>query len=442
MSHTARMLKEIASSEEYRGLLAAIEEIDFESMFASYMRVRDRIKKGRATIEESIESLPTQNKEERRGKFSHAFELATERILPVWHQLDRQLDFGCTRRNIMGGEVFGFGKKGDPLVKTPSGATVVLSGSKAQEGERVWFRVLQETEKISFGRVFQIDVRSFYLLLTHQAREQITDCLAFVRQQSEVFPESTDEGRSFDLAELLRKLGEAKELSSGLRDEDRERITVQVMNYRKRLLAAAGERMMFDFISRQEEEDIESFYQDGQQERVKALAAMGLFRRGTYEAARQKFRAGDGPDGYAEALGEMRARVDSMDAAVELLDFQSALDDVYPRAKRYLQMMDRLFNRLAGRGSQVADALSRRDVIDPEEVSAALRTAVSEEGLLSELRKAFRSSKEFMSLRGAFLELHRRLGNHEAVAAETAFRPYLRHKVLQAFGSDGSMERR
>jgi len=430
MSQTTRILKEIASGEEYQALATAMERVDYEAMFASYMRISQLVSEGKGKIEESIENLPLQNKDERRDKFLRAFELATERILPLWHQLNSEL----MKRKVMEGEVLGFGKKGDPLVKRPEGTIVVLPGSKLEKGERVRFRVVQEAEKLNFGKVFDLNPQSFYFLITQEAREKIRDSLASIGDRLETSQEPLNEGSLPELGELLQKLEETKQLSSTLRTEERGRVAAQVTKYRKGLLHGAGIRLMADFISQQEEREIEDFCQDSQEEKTKALMALGLFRRHTYEAARESLFLGDRPEGYTEILSEMENKVDSMDSAIELLDAKSALDEVYPKAKEYFEKMDRLFENLTQRVRQVADVLSNKGVVDPEEIYLAIKNAFPEEILFLELRKAFRSSRAFLSLRGAFTELYRWLGNQESISSEAAFRPYLHHKVLQAFG--------
>lgn len=435
MSQTRRILKEIASTGEYEALVAAVEQADYEAMFGNYVRISERLSRGKRVIEESIENLPLQNKEERRDKFFRAFELATQRILPVWHQLHQQLHSGLAERKIMEGEVFGFGRKGDPLVKTPEGVIVVLNGLKAEEGERVRFRVVQETETLSFGRVFELNPQFFYLLMTQEARQKIEDSLAVIGDRLETSPEPLNEVSLSELGELLHKLEDIGKLSSPFRAGERERIAAQVLRYRKGLLYGAGIRIMFEFISRQEEKDIDNFYQDGYEEKATALLAVGLFRRHTYEAAKGLLLS-DKPEGYEQVMSEMEDKIDSMDSAMKLLEFRSAVDDVYPRAKRYLGKMGGLFDRLAERAKRVTEALSQKGVADPEEIELAIKKAFSEETLFVELRKAFGSSKEFLSLRGALAELNRKLGNQESTSAEAAFRPYLRHKILQAFGPE------
>ena len=430
MSQTKRILKEIASSEDYQALATAMERVDYEAMFASYRRISQLLSEGKRKIEESLQNLPVQNRDEHRDKFLRAFELATERMLPLWHQLNSEL----IKKKVMEGEVFDFGKKGDPLVKRPEGTIVVLPGSKLEKGERVRFRVVQEAEKLNFGQVFDLNPQSFYLLITEEAREKIRNSLALIGDRLKTSQQPWNEGSLSELGELLQKLEEIKKLSSKLQAEDRERVAAQVAKHRKRLLQGASMRLMSDFTSQQEEREIENFYQDSHQEKTKALLAVGLFRRHTYEAAREKLFLGDSPEGYTEVLSQMENKVDSMDSAIELLKLKSAIDEVYPKAKGYFEKMDRLFENLTQRAKQVADVLSNKGVVDPEEVYLTIKNAFSEEVLFLELRKAFRSSKEFLSLRGAFTELNRWLRNQETLSSEAAFRPYLHHKVLQAFG--------
>jgi len=121
---------------------------------------------------------------------------------------------------------------------------------------------------------------------------------------------------------------------------------------------------------------------------------------------------------------------------LEFMEFKSALDDALPRAKAYLDKMDRFFEKLVSRVKRVTDGLANEDLVDVEEFRSAIESAFSDDVLFAELRKSFRTSRDFLASRGAFMELNRRLGNQEALSAEAAFRPYLRHKITRAFGSD------
>jgi hypothetical protein len=438
VTQTTKVLKEIASSEEYKALAGAVDKADYEAMFDPYMRISQLLQEGRASIEKSIENLPVQNKQGRLDKFQRAFELATERILPAWYQLNYRVNSGLVKTKVMEGEVFAFGKKGDPLVKAPEGAIVILPGSKLEQGQHVRFRVVQEAEKLSFGRIFNLNPQSFYLLMTQETRDKVNESLAWIRDRLSTFQGHWDGDSRAELGELLGRLQDAKELSSNLRPEESRRAASQVAGYRKQLLYNASLGLMFDLVSEREKKDIEKFYRDGQEDKSRALTALGLFRRHNYETAREKFLLKEEPEGYAHILSEMGDKVDSMDSAMELMEFQSAVDEVYPKAKSYFERMDRLFDNLVDRLKQFVDALSKNDVIDPKEIRLTIEESFSEGVLFLELRRAFRSSKEFLSSRGAFLELNRRLRNEEVVGAEAAFKPYLNHKILQAFGPEGS----
>jgi len=435
MSHTTRILKEIASTEEYQSLSSAVEQGDYEAMFGNYTVILERLKGGKGSIEESIENLPLQNKDEHRDKFSRAFEQAIERILPVWSQVNQRLVAGLSNRGVMEGEVFAFGKKGDPLVKTPEGTIVVLSGAKLEQGDRVKFRVVQEAPKLKFGRTFEVNQQNFYFLLTHEARDAIRESLSYIRDRIRTSTADSEQDSTSELADLLQRLDEIEKLSSTLQVDERERIHAQANSYRSRLVVRAAIGMMFDFISQQEEEDIRGFYQDGNLERERALSALGLFRRQTYEGTAGKLLAGEKPEGYEGVLSEMKENVDSMDSAMQFMEFESAIDEVLPRAKRYMERMDRMFSRLAGRARQVAEGLSNSGVIDPEQINLAIQEAFGEDVRLGELSRVFRTSKEFVSLRGSLMELNRKLKDEESLLAETTFKPYLQQKILQAFGS-------
>jgi hypothetical protein len=438
VSQTTKALKVIASGEDYGALAAAIESVNYEAMFSSYMGISELLEKDKQRIEEGIKNLPVQNRQEHQDKFQRAFELAIRRILPLWHELDSQLKSGLAMTNTLEGEVFGSGKKGDPLVKTPEGVIVVLTGSKLEIGERVRFRVVQQTDRLSFGRALDLNAQSFYMLITQEAREKVRDSLALIGQRLSMVEGICDEDSVPDMGEILRDLRDAMSLSTPLQAEERKRIAAQVSRHRKTLLFNTGVRLMYDSISKREEMEIEGFYRDGDEQRSKALMALGLFRRCTYDAARQQLFRGGEPEGYAEILNEMSDKLDSMDSAVEYMEFKSAVDDVYPRAKEYIDKMDRVFSDLDDRLRRLIDALSHEDVADPGQLRLAIEEAFSEELLFAELRRAFRTSKNFLSSRGTFMELNRKLKNEEALSAEAAFKPYLHHKISQVFGTGRS----
>lgn len=431
MSNTKRILKDIAAGAEYEALAYAIEQADYEAVFDSYMRISDLISNGRGKIEESIGSLPVRSKDEHLDKFRQSFDTAIERMLPLWHQLNLAL----IKSQITEGEVFGLGKKGDPLVRTPEGTIVALRGSKLEKGNQVRFIVEYEGERISVGRVFDLNPESFYALITQKPRERIRNSLASIEDHLKASQGRLNEGSLYQLGEFLVELEEIKKLPSTFKSEERERIIGQAVKYRKRLLYDTGVRLMFDFLSQQEEKAVEDFYLDRPEEKNRALSALGLFRYHTYEAA-EKLLNSDRFEKYGQVLSEIEDEIDSMDSAMKLLKSREAIDRAYPKAKSYLEKMNRLFDSLIKRVRQVTDALAKTETVDPEEIRMAINNAFGEDRLFPELRKVFRSSKEFFSFRGAVSELIRNLGDQESIAAETAFRSYLYYKIPQAFGPE------
>ena len=434
MSHTRRILKDIASSGEYQAVVEAVGKSDYQSMYKNFASIADRLKAERKAIEESIAQLLPQNSEERRNKFLRSFETAIERIVPAWYQLNQQISSEFASRKIFEGEVFGVGKKGDPLVKTPQGVIVVLKGLKAERGERVRFKVLQETEKLNFGKPFELDSQSFYLLMTERIREGIRATLSSIADRLGDPAEPMYDGSLSEVTGFLQELEGVRKQTSTLEGGDKERVVSEIVRQRKRLLCGVGTRMMLEFISEREQKDVEAFFQDGNDEREKALLALGLFRRQTYEAARVGLLEKETPEAYAAVLSEMEGKVDSMDSVMKLMEFKAAVDEVLPKAKAYFTRMDQLFGRLAQEVKDVVEVLSREEAVGLDEIRRAIENAFPEEVLFSELRRLFRSQNEFSSLRGAFTELNRRLGNQDMVSAEGAFNPYLRHKIVQGFG--------
>lgn len=428
MSNTTKILKEIATSDEYKVIAEAIEQADYETVCGSYLSISKRIDSGRAGLEEGFENLPLRSRGEHKEKFLQSFYLAVERILPLWHQLDQAI----AKSGVMEGEVFGFGKKGDPLVRTPEGKLVALRSAGLEEGNRVKFVVVHEGEKISIGKVFEFNPHSFYTLLTQEPRERIRRSLASVQDQLKNSQWHLEEDYFARIKEILVELEGIKELPLNFSPHEREKITDQVQEYRKKLLYDVSVRLMFDFLSEQEEKSVEDFYGNGNEEKEKALSALGLFRHNTYEVA-EKLLQSDKPEESGQALGEIDDEIDSMDSAIKLLDFKDAIDKAYPKAKSYLEKMNRLFDRLTKRVWQVIDNLPEAGVVEPEEIQLAVKNTFAEDTLFIELRKSFRSSSEFFSLRGAFNDLNKKIGDEESIRAEAAFRSYLDHVIPRAF---------
>jgi len=435
MSQTSKVIKDIATGEVYTQLTTAIEQNDYKSMYEAYVQIDAQLEEGKGKIEEGIDNLPVRNIREHREKFLKSFEQATVRMLPLWHQIRRQLEKGMESNGVLEGEIFGAGKKGDSLVKAPDGAVVVLGGSKIEPGKRVKFTIMQEAGKVKFGRIFNLEPQNFYLTVTQETRDKTRAMLASIEDAVATFHERLQEDPWPELGKLLEDLEEIKSLTSSLQTEERRRIFNQISRHRRTLIHQSGTRFMFKYIAEREESEIEEFYQDGQEERDRALAALGLFRRYTYDSVKQEILSGEKPEGYIEIVSQMNEEVDSMDSAMRLLDFETAMEEVHPRAKGYLERMDRFFENLAQKARRVTETLAEKGITDHEEIRQAIETAFTPEVLLRELRYTFKGSRDFISSRKAFLELNRMLRNEEAVAAESTFRPYLNHKVQQAFNS-------
>ncbi|MFC2058298.1 hypothetical protein ACFLTS_01455 [Chloroflexota bacterium] len=429
MSQTKTALKKIASGEEYKTIGAAVENKDYEAMCDPYIQISALLVEEEKKIKDTLENLPWRDKAEVCQKFQSDFYLAVERILPLWHRIDSELK----KLKITESEVFGFGSKGDPLVRTPEGRIVVLRGPKLEEGEKVRFRVVTEGEKIDFGEVFKLTSASLYSVFTQDTREKIKSSFSSVEESLEILLTDLDENRLPELGELLKKLEGVNELASKLQAQERERIAAQVLRYRRKLLDAVSTMLMFDFISREEEREIGDFYKDDKDQRDRALMAPGLFRYRTHEALKEELLSEGDLRGYSEVFKSMEDKVESMDSAMELMEFESRIEDALPKAKKYLDKIDSLLERLTRKAGQVASGLADEGVIDPHEIRSAVRSAFAEKLLLAELRTIFRSSEEFFSLRGALFELNKNMGNSNGTSAEAALKPYLRQKIAQAF---------
>lgn len=431
MSQTTKLLKEIASGEEYKALAAAMERADYEATLEPYLRVSSLLEEKRREAEERLASLPMGNREKTRQDFVQAFSLAIPKVLPVFHQISSEL----ARRRIGEGEVLGSGRKGDPLVRTPEGRVIVLTGapSPLKEGERVRFTVVREAEKMGFGKVFEFTPQTFYSVLTEDIREKIRNSFVSIRGRWKSLNQDSFAG----LGELLRELGEVEKLASGLKTGEREEIAARAQEHKKRLLDSAATGLMFASISGEEEKETAAFYPDEEQ-RSKALAAVGLFRHHRYEAVKRELFWGDNLRNYGEVLAQVEGNIDSMDSAMKSLEFRSAVREAYPRARKYVRKMDQLFQSLEERAREMAEGLAKDGVDEPEKIQSAIRDAFSGEALLSELRKVFSRPEEFFTLREALVELKQKMGDPEIAAAEALFKPYLRHKVSPAFAVSGS----
>ncbi len=72
MSQTTKTLKKLASGEEYKALVAAIEQGDCEATSKAYLEIERLLQEAQKEIREKIASLPRQNKDVDSQKFQAA----------------------------------------------------------------------------------------------------------------------------------------------------------------------------------------------------------------------------------------------------------------------------------------------------------------------------------------------------------------------------------
>ncbi|MEW6034553.1 MAG: hypothetical protein AB1603_06840 [Chloroflexota bacterium] len=431
MSQAKKVLKGIAASEDYKALAQAIETADYDTISRSYLQVTQLLEKAQEGILQTIQGLPRRNKDAEREKFRAAFMLSASTILPHWHSLDSQLK----AQGIMEGEVFALGSKGDPLVRTPEGRVVVVSGSAAKEGAKAKFRVVTRGEKLDFGRAVELTPDYFYLLMTQDTRQQIGRTFDRVEEHLKGRPGRSPEGGLAAVSELLRELEGARELTAKLQAAERERLLGRLQGYRRRLLGECILKLALDFLSGEEEREVTGCCNGDEQLAARALSAPGLFRLQAHQTLKMHLLAGEEPRGYSQAIRNLEERLDSMDAALKLMEFKSGVEEVYPLVRRYLEKMDMVFERLQRKAMELARAMSEDRVCSAEDIGSAVKGAFSSTVLSSELRRAFRSAEDFHTLRGAVVKLRAMLGDGETMTAESAIRPYLSQKVATAFAS-------
>ena len=63
MSNVAKILKQLATSEEYRALEAAIKDFNAETIVSSYAKLAEAMEKSEAEIVAKIQELPRRNKD-------------------------------------------------------------------------------------------------------------------------------------------------------------------------------------------------------------------------------------------------------------------------------------------------------------------------------------------------------------------------------------------
>lgn len=431
MSQVSKALSKIAASEEYTTLVKAIETTNYEAILKSYVEVSRLLEEAKNQILEKIQSLPRAGKEQDLQKFEAAFNSRTSTVLPKWDWLTSQIK----EQKVMEGEVFAFGSKGDPLVKTPEGRVVVVKGDNLKEGMKVKFKVLAESAKMDFGRTFELTPEFFYLLFNQDTWLKIRNTLDSIgdRIKNESWNIS-DDGIS-ELSQWLKELEEIRGLADKLHAEEKENIINRVQTYRKKLLSGYTTKLVFSYISAEEEKEITECCHGDEQQVTRALSAPGLFRQQTYESLRTELLAGDKLEQRCqEMLKELESHVDSMESALKFMELKSRMEESYPLAKTYLVKMEGLFEGISRRARSIAFSLAENSVCSGEEISSAVKEAFSSAALCSELRRSFRRAEECYNLREALAQVRTMLGDQTSLSAESALKPYLNRKISAAFG--------
>lgn len=132
MSQASKVLKEIAASQEYLDLVQAIEKSDYEAIAANYRKLYSSIEEKKKAILDKIDTLPRQNKDADRKQFLSAFDRLLVANLPQWDRINNLIK----EQKVVEGEIFSTGAKGDPMVRSAEGKTVIVSGSTAAQGMR------------------------------------------------------------------------------------------------------------------------------------------------------------------------------------------------------------------------------------------------------------------------------------------------------------------
>jgi predicted RNA-binding protein with TRAM domain len=308
MSQASKAIKEIAAGQEYTSLVQATEKSDYEAITNAYRQLANLLEEKKKAILEQIDSLPKQNAEENRQQFLTAFTQRMESSLPQFYKLFKLI----SEQKIAEGEVFDTGSKGDPIIRTPDGKTVIVSGVKAEKGVRIKYKVTNEGQKFDFARAVELNADFFYTMLNQEITGRIQEAFNAVEARMR---SGTQEITPNSLNELLAGLEKARETACGLKTAEQEQTNGRILALRKRLLGDYGIRLAFDFIAREEEKEIRTLYAGDEQKASLALAAPGIFRRQGYYAFKNGLFAGRNLKGKEEIQKTLESNVETMDSA-------------------------------------------------------------------------------------------------------------------------------
>lgn len=436
MSQVDKILKGIAAGEEYRSLADAIDKNDYDAIGKAYEHVGALLAGGKKQVLEKLQALPRQNKDQERANFEAAYARRLSSDVPAWHRISSLLK----EKGVAQGEVYVLGKKGDPLVRSPEGRLVVVAGSKAQPGEKVLYRVEAKGEKLDFGREAKLDADFFYVLLNGDMLDAFRKSLDETEAHIKAVFTQPGKLNVQELSQLLTELEGVRSSIERLRESERGKYVARVRALRRRLLDDWVARSIFDFVASEEENDISLLCAADEGAKQRAMSAPGLFRRQSHEALKSELISGGEVRGYSDALAAMEKDLDSMDAALKLMEFKSGVDEMVPLAKTYIERMDHLFDNIGRRSRRVSATIAENGIHSADEIDAAIREEFSGPALCYELRAAFRNAREFQETREALVKLRTMLGLKESNALELAIKPYLAKKTSIAFRGRGKDE--
>ena len=421
MSQASKALKEIASGQEYTDLVQAIEKSDYEAIAVNYQKLIQSLEEKKKQILEKIDTLPRQNKDTDRAQFISAFNRLIGSTLPQWEALNLRMK----EQKVATGEVFSVGVKGDPMVRSPEGKTVIVSGVTAEKGTRLIYRVTRENDKVDFGRGVELNKEFFYSLLNQNILGKVVTTFDTIEARIKEGNLTTEV-----INELLAGLQNIREMANSLRPEERTGISSRILAYRKKLLMDYSTKLAFEFIENTEVQEITAISAD---KAPQALAAPGLFRTSSIQMLKNELFDGNKLKGYGETLKQMESGLNNMEAAMKLMEFKAGIEEVERSAKLFFDRLDVLADRLDKKVRNSIYNIAEDKVFTAEEVKNEVEKALSGPALTAELVRVFRSPGDYFSLRESACKLRNMMGSKDAQIAESAIKPYLTQKLNEAF---------
>jgi len=424
MSQASKAIKEIATSQEYSSLVKAIENSDYDAIATNFLQLSKLIEDKKNGILEQIDNSPRQIKENRQ-QFLTAYTMRLDTTLPQLFHLKSLID----KQNIIEGEIVDLGSKGDPITRAPGGKTVIINGIKANKGDRVKYKITNPGAKVDFGQVVELSADFFYNVMNQETLVRIQSSFEAI----DAYFKSGSNKNDGLLNELLSNLETARVLSTKLKPEEQGRINNRILAHRKSILVDYAINKTYDFLASEEEKEIGKFFNNDDKKLSMILSAPGLFRRQSLQLLKNELFIDNKLKGYDDIVKALENNLDSMDGALNLIEFKTKIEELEPQARNYIAKLDEFFKRLDKKSYFTIDTIAEANTIDTNEIQKQIENAFSGKSLDIEFKKVFRSLNEFFSLRDATIKLQAYLGNNICLQTESIFRPYLKQKVTSIF---------